>query len=105
MSEQEHQTPRDAPEPAGRPDEPSESSEQRTSLTGRVGGALARFDEGLSGRVPDAIESATRRAADSARKSLHSGLWHNYAFLVVLALVAIAVVVLLTRGCTTGGTP
>lgn len=108
MSDQERQipekpaeTPATLPEPhsSGQPDSP----EQPQSLMGRVGRAVTSFDESLSGRVPDAIEDVSKRTADSASKGIQSGLWHNYAFLAVLAVVAVTVIVLLVRGCSAGG--
>jgi hypothetical protein len=102
MSDQERQT---RENPAEKPESPAElqTPEQPTSLMGRVGRAVTSFDESLSGRLPDAIEDASKRTADSARKGIQSGLWQNYAFLAVLAVVAITLVVLLAKGCSAGG--
>lgn len=74
-----------------------------TSFIGKVGRVATRLDGVLSERVPEAIEQAGRRSADSARRSIHSGQWQNYVFLIVLALVAITAVMLVLRGCSAGG--
>jgi hypothetical protein len=111
MSDNEGPVPHDSGQPTTTESEPAvtsnegESPEHSASLMGRIGRAVAHFDETLSDRVPDAIEGASRRTADSARKGIQSGRWQNYAFLAVLALVAITVTVLLARGCSAGVMP
>jgi len=85
--------------PAGRPGEAPADEMGRTSLAGRLGGAAIRLDRTLSERVPDRVTSEGRRLSNGARKRIQSGQWQNYAFMAVLALVALSVAVLLFRGC------
>ena len=94
---------RPAAEPATQPPAlPAEDDEPMPPIA-KLGRYVARFDRALSDDIPDAISGASQRSAESARKAVMSGRWHNYAFLVVLALVALTVAVLLARGCLAGG--
>jgi hypothetical protein len=85
--------------PADRSDDVPADESGRTSLAGRLGGAAIRLDRTLSDRVPDRVTSEGRRLSNGARKRIQSGQWQNYAFMAVLALVALSVAVLLFRGC------
>lgn len=85
------------------PSQGDPESTRTTSFIGVIGRIVARFDHALSDRLPLLIARAGERAADSTRKTIHSGRWQNYAFVAVLALVAVTTVVLFVRGCAAPG--
>jgi hypothetical protein len=84
---------------AGRTAHPEDTREGGSSLAGLMGNAATRLEQALSAELPQAVEDAGRTTAETARKRTQSGQWQNYAFLAVLALAAIALVVLMVRGC------
>jgi hypothetical protein len=95
---------RPAAEPVVQPPAlPPEGDDDPMPPIARLGQWATRFDHMLSDTIPDAISGASRRSAESTRRTVMSGRWHNYAFLAVLALVALTVVALLARGCNVGG--
>lgn len=78
-------------------------SAQRMTTISRLGSAALRFDELIAERLPDAIGRGCHKAACSLGRGLHGGLWHNYAFYVVMAALVLTGVLLGVRGCQPGG--
>lgn len=71
----------------------------RRHVAGRVGRSVSRFDEALSRGMATGAGKAGRRLGDMARSKIQSGMWQDYAFLVLAAVVLLALVVVVARGC------
>ena len=110
MTPDEPGVPRSDESPDERPEESGDLLEapgpdERRYVAGRLGRAIASFDRSLSERPAEAVSKASEQLGETARSRLMSGKWQNYAFLILLAIVGFAAVVLATRGCWAVGGP
>ena len=83
----------------------AERPDGKRTLAGRLGRVAARLDKMLSDVLPRRAGGAAGRAGEWSRKRLMSGHWQDYAFMIFVALIVLAVAFFALRACGTVSFP